>query len=157
MGYFDAACICLNGHLVTDDAQSVGASQHCPECGDKTISSCPTCQSEIRGKFHSDHGLIKRSVAVKSYCYHCGEAYPWTLRKTAGVMELADAIEDLTDNERDSLRDLLPNLIEETPRTPASGFKALAIIQRAGPAARALLRDAIVSVAVDAGKKAMGL
>jgi len=72
-------------------------------------------------------------------------------------MELADAIEDLTNTERDSLRDLLPNLIEETPRTPASGFKVLAIIQRAGPAARALLKDAIVSVAVDAGKKAMGL
>lgn len=157
LGYYDAALICLNGHMVTDDATSEDASPRCADCGETTTSDCPACKSQIRGQFHYDHGMTQRGRRVKSYCYNCGEAYPWTARKTDGVMELANAIEDLTDNEKDNLRDLLPNLIEETPRTPAAGFKVLAIIQRAGPAAKALLQDAIVSVAVDAGKKAMGL
>lgn len=157
MGYYSAACICLNGHMVTANATSGDASPRCPDCGDRTISACAGCSTEIRGIFHSDLGFITRDPPVKSYCHNCGDAYPWTSRKTEGVMELANAIEELTETERDSLRDLLPNLIEETPRTPAAGFKVLAIIQRAGPAARSLLKEAVASIAVDAGKKAMGL
>lgn len=156
MGQYSAACICLNGHLSSGDASSSDATPRCLECGEHTISRCPACKCDIRGKFLSDLGFA-RKASVKSYCHNCGESYPWTDRKADAVFELADAIEELTQVERDSLRELLPHMINETPRTPAAGFKILAIVQRAGPAARGLLKEAIVSVAVDAGKKAMGL
>lgn len=157
MGHYTDACICLNGHIISGDARSLEATSRCGDCGDATISRCLSCDTAIRGSLQNDMGFMPPKPKLKSYCSSCGAPYPWTERKTAGVMELADAVDELTANERDSLRELLPHLIEETPRTPAAGFKVLAIVQRAGPAARALLKDAVVSIAVDAGKKAMGM
>src|SRR3546814_13866299 len=68
-----------------------------------------------------------------------------------------DAIDELTDYERDSLRDLLPHIIEETPRTPAAGFKVIAIIGHLAGPAKTLLREAVFSIAADVAKKAKGM
>ena len=70
------------------------------------------------------------------------------------MAELADAIEELTGPKRESLRELMPHLVEETSRTPAAGFKVAAIIQRVRGK---VIWDAVVSLTVDAGKRAMGI
>src|SRR3546814_1709752 len=110
MGYYKTACICLNGHLVAGDSRSEDAAPKCPDCVATTISQCPDCSTDIRGTFDSDFGYYS-TPPVKPYCRQCGAPYSWTKSRIDGVMELADAIDELTDNERDRLRDLLSHKI----------------------------------------------
>src|SRR3546814_5108507 len=116
MGYYKTACICLNGHLVAGDSRSEDAAPKCPDCGATTISQCPDCSTDIRGTFDSDFGCYS-PPPVKPYCRQCGAPYPRTKSRIDGGKELADAIAATADYERDSLRDLPPHIIAETPKT----------------------------------------
>jgi hypothetical protein len=159
MGHYLTACICLNGHVVTDSVEKGFGTPHCSSCGEKTITSCPDCNTKIRGEYEEPSVVFIGSgySPAPPYCVACGKAYPWTQRKLDGVAELAAAIDELTDYERSTLDELMPHIVEETPRTPAAGFKIAAIVQRVTGPAKKVLTEAIVAVAVEAGKKAMGL
>jgi hypothetical protein len=144
--------------MVSDRVEHGFSSDFCPQCGEKTIKACPNCNVQLKGDYYVENVIgFGSSASVKPYCYACGKPYPWVERKLAGIAELADAIEELTSNERDVLHELMPNIIEETPRTPAAGLKISMIISRVTGPAKKVLSDAIVSIAVDAGKKALGL
>jgi hypothetical protein len=159
MGYYLTACICLNGHVVTDSVERGFATPFCSACGEETVRECDKCNAPIRGDYFVE-GVISLGsgyAPAKPYCHNCGGPYPWTRRKLDGISELAEAIEELTDNERALLAELMPHLIEETPRTPAAGLKIAAVIQRIKGPAKKVLGDAIISIAVDAGKRAIGL
>jgi hypothetical protein len=74
----------------------------------------------------------------------------------AAVMELADAIAELTDAEKDNLRELLPHIVVDGPRSEVAGFKIAAITTRIKGAGFAVMKDLLTSIATDAAKKAMG-
>lgn len=158
MGYYMTACICLNGHVVTDRVERGFGTPFCSQCGEETITACPVCDTNIRGDYEVK-GVIHLGGGIapaKPYCHACGAPYPWTQRKLDGIAELAEAIEQLTTHEREVLSELMPHLLEETPRTPAAGLKVAAIIRKLAGPAKKVMTDAIVSVAIDAGKKALG-
>ncbi len=154
MGY-KTGCVCLNGHHISGSADSEFATPFCGKCGAKSVTECAACAAPIRGSYEGSWGGV--DTPVQPHCYACGAAYPWTQKKLDGVAELAEAIEELTSYERDLLAELMPHLIEETPRTSAAAFKIGVVVAKLRPQAKAVLREAIVSVAVDAGKKALGL
>ena len=83
MGYFDAQQVCLNGHQVTDMYQ--GSPQlrrdYCEKCGAKTIHTCPNCNTEIKGDYHTDGVIaIGFSTPVPKFCEKCGKPFPWAER-----------------------------------------------------------------------------
>ncbi len=53
--YYDVAQVCLRGHLVNSGIKDTPqkSSDHCPKCGQPTITKCPRCGVEIRGQYHS--------------------------------------------------------------------------------------------------------
>lgn len=155
MSNYYTACVCLNGHLITEAAEYGSATPYCSQCGEETVQACPSCKAALRGRYEGSMSLSAGDV--HAYCLNCGIALPWTDRNLAGVAELAAAIEELTSHERDTLKELMPHLLDDTPRTAAAGFKIGVIVAKLGPGVRAVLKDAIVSIAADAGKKALGL
>jgi hypothetical protein len=157
MGTYRPASVCLNGHLITSMADRMPASAFCPHCGEATTTQCPNCSSMIRGYYDVPGVFSAGPYEPAAYCYSCGEPYPWTERKLAGVAELAAAIDELTDYERAQLAELLPHLVQETPRTIAAGFKVSSILSRLKGPAKKVLTESITSVIVEAGKAAMGL
>lgn len=70
--------------------------------------------------------------------------------------ELAEAIEELTEHERDVIRELLPHLMDETPRTTPAGFKVATIVGKLAGPGKAAMRKVLEEVAIEAGKRALG-
>lgn len=158
MGYYLTACVCLNGHVITGRAQKGFGRPYCSECGEKTVTACSDCKADIQGEYEAEGVFSMHSMSrAKPYCYACGAAYPWTQRKLDAVNELAEAITELTDHERGLINELLPHVVQETPRTEVAGFKIGTVIQRLGAPAKKAISEVLISIAADAGKKAMGL
>lgn len=145
--------VCLNGHGITANIGYGLGSPFCEQCGAKTITNCPHCKGIIRGYVVEGWGAKWEPAA---HCFNCGAAYPWTAAKVTAVEELASAIEELTDHEREVLLELMPHLLQETPRTGPAGFKVAAIVGRLSAPAKAAFRGLLNDLVVEAGKTALG-
>lgn len=81
--FFHTALVCLNGHILEDriDTHPEMESAHCPRCGESTITTCPNCETPIRGDYEIEGvaGLINEEPPPK-YCHACANPYPWTNR-----------------------------------------------------------------------------
>lgn len=84
MGYHDVMQVCLNGHQIT--ASYNESPQHrkdfCDKCGEKTINTCPNCETTIKGKYTVPGVLSLLTTPVPEHCHKCGKPYPWTEKKT---------------------------------------------------------------------------
>lgn len=158
MGYYLPGQACLNGHKVAGDARSEFSSPRCSDCGQPTITACPGCNAFIRGDYETPGvSFIGVGWSLADYCYQCGEPYPWTKAKLNAVQELAEAIDELTAFERQQIAELMPHLVQVTPRTKPAGFKVATILSNLTGQGKIALQDLMREVAVDAGKSALGL
>ncbi|MFI2792093.1 DUF2321 domain-containing protein [Haloferula sp. A504] len=83
MNYLDTQQVCLNGHQITDGIKfsPEAMRDHCPECGEKTITECPKCSKAIPGHQHYEGVFVAGSEPVPSHCTSCGAQFPWTERR----------------------------------------------------------------------------
>lgn len=91
MGYTDIQQVCLNGHQITDAVKRTPdeTRKHCPDCGAKTITNCPECDSTIPGYTFYDPIIGGGDIAsVPSHCHNCGSPFPWTKRNETIVSEI---------------------------------------------------------------------
>jgi hypothetical protein len=80
MGYHDTQQVCLNGHQITDRYHRSPEFHRafCDKCGAKTIHQCPSCNTEIKGKYHIDGVVaIGFRTPVPKFCVKCGAKFPW--------------------------------------------------------------------------------
>ena len=86
-----------------------------------------------------------------AFCYKCGKPFPWTDARLRAAEDLADELDDITSDERESLKKSLHDLVRETPSTRVAETRFKKIMQKVGrdgyEGMRALLKD-IVSEAV---------
>jgi len=148
---FDTALICLNGHMKNDCSKSWPQqnSPHCQECGAKTISQCPECKTDIRGKYHMPNvvDLTGHTAPVPKFCHHCGKAYPWTASSLSAARELIREAEGLTENERGILERSLDDLIRETPQTPVEVLRFKRFVTKAGKDVYDAMKKILVDLA----------
>ena len=80
MNFLDTQQVCLNGHQITDSINDSPERlrDFCPDCGAKTITSCPSCDKPIPGHQHYDGVMSFSSVDVPLNCTSCGNPFPWT-------------------------------------------------------------------------------
>ena len=130
-GYYDVAQICENGHVANSMAHDYPDSNqdHCDKCGAPTIMDCPSCQIAIR---------------APAFCYKCGKPFPWTNARLRAAEDLADELDDITSDERESLKKSSGPEDSQHPRCRNAIQKDHA---EGGKSMRALLKD-IVSEAV---------
>ena len=148
--YYDLAQICENGHVANSSARDYPARNqvHCDKCGSRTITTCPACETEIRGRYHVP-GVIGFSVnyAAPAFCYKCGESFPWTAAALGAAEDLADEMDALSDDEKESLKKTLPDLVRETPRARLAETRFKKLMRRAGKEGvegmRGLLTDVV--------------
>ena len=72
---------CLNGHKVTGSTLEDFCVKTCPFCEADILSVCPNCGARIIAWSDSEDLAAIPFISedrVFSYCYRCGEAYPWT-------------------------------------------------------------------------------
>ena len=147
--YYERAQICENGHVQTSSFSSTDAEvAYCPECGARTITSCPHCGKPIRG-----HGVVVGVIALShyqrpSYCHACGKPYPWTERALSRAEQIADAAK-LSVLEKNEIVSSLEQIAADSPEAKASAEKIRAASDQIG----GILGKSLIEIAAGAGSK----
>jgi hypothetical protein len=131
------------------------AAQHCSECGESTISACPNCNTGIRGRYHVENVIGVFDYLTPGYCHQCGSPFPWTSAKIAAAKALAEEFDELTEDERETLKGTIDDLSRDTPRTKLSVHRYRKIVEKIGKAAAGSMKSIVVEIATEAAKKSL--
>lgn len=159
MGYYDVAQICLNGHIITRNANRSPQlrQNHCKKCGEPTIMKCPSCGADIQGEYHVDGVFVGgfRTPPPPNFCHVCGHPYPWTERKIQAARELADQLEELTIEEREKLKSDFDVLAKDTPQTEVAATRFKRIMSKVGKDSYSAMRSIVTDIVSEALKKSL--
>ncbi|MCK6463163.1 MAG: DUF2321 domain-containing protein [Candidatus Pacebacteria bacterium] len=151
---YDVAQICQNGHVVnsgfTDYPQH--NQSFCQHCGSATITKCPDCNASIRGYYR---GTMTLGYSAPSFCINCGHPYPWTTAKLQAAHELAQEIENISDEDRIVLQKSIDELVKDSPSTPVAATRFKKIMVKVGQTTAGMFREILVDVLSEAAKKAL--
>lgn len=157
--WYDVQEVCLNGHLITNYAQSQPESRraHCSSCGEKTISACLSCSAPLRGYHHMPGVIHFGSDDVDRFCDSCGALMPWTERGLTSVLDIAAMSEALSETEQETLRDTVRALMVPSGQTEVAALKLRKVISRLDEYERAALLRTLKVHATEAAREALGL
>jgi len=152
---YDTAQVCLNGHVITQFAQTRPEHQKkfCDKCGAETIVACPKCSKPLQGYHHAGrfHSLVKEEPPA--FCHECGAAFPWTEGHLSAAQELADETPEFTLEDRDQFRQSLNDIVKQTPNSPLAVTRFRKLLSKGGRLVSDGLRDILVDVLSEAIKK----
>lgn len=159
-GSYDTAQICLNGHVTNaiSKLDSEANQDHCGKCGEQTITACVKCGSQIRGTRlpSPDDAFYDMSpYEIPGHCRQCGVPFPWTQRRLDAACILAEEFEKLSPDDREKLAAALPNLLAETPKTPAAELIFKRLIKKAGDGALDAMRRILIDVLSESVRKSL--
>ena len=155
---YDTAQVCLNGHVITSciNLYPDAGSAFCVECGAATISECPTCGQPVRGSQHtSGMELYDEVYEVPAFCPCCGHPYPWTEKRLTAARSIAEALPDLTGEEKGLLVRDMDDLVRDTPATPLAVSRFKKILVKIGGEAAAVLKSVLINVITETAKNAI--
>jgi hypothetical protein len=156
--YYDVAQACLNGHVVTEMAQTHpdGRRKFCKKCGESTITACTECDSPIPGWYHVE-GIIDlvSQYELPSYCHNCGKPYPWSTRKLDAAVKLASEDGHLTVDEVETFKQSIQDVTRETADTPLAINRLKVLLPKLGQVAAQTIRDILVDIVSEGIKKAI--
>jgi hypothetical protein len=154
--YCDVAQVCLNGHTANSSTQKMPElnKPYCDQCGEQTITECPSCNMPIRGDYWIK--IVRSKYKIPHYCHQCGHAYPWTERKKAAALELfAEVLDIEAEEQREELRRNLDAISTDQPRTQAAALKLKRMLMKAGQGALGMVRDMVVDIGSEIAVKTM--
>ncbi len=145
--------ICLNGHVVHEslDLSPEYGADFCDRCGAKTITSCPKCTHQIRGAATGDITAVP--YLAPSFCYRCGNPYPWTASQLKAAQELAAELEGLSDDDREVLTSSIGDLVRETPRTQVAIIRFKKLMVKVGKGGADAFKDILVNIVSEVIRK----
>lgn len=177
LAYYQAL-ICESGHLISGNCSDfpVESVKYCPRCGSPCISSCPSCGAPIHGDCYrripvygpsrssniwSDEvvrcpaALIKHedrfisSCHVPAYCHACGSPYPWTQILLDEASAIVDLMDELSPEQKDTLKRCFPDLLSDTPASPRASILASKLIHLSSTVAQTALQNLLSSYLCD--------
>ena len=153
--YYDIAQICINGHVINSMSNDYPQSNQnfCDKCGGESITKCPECSTNIRGYYHVPGAIGGFEYKAPSYCYNCGGSLPWTQSSLEAAAESADEIEELTDEEKVKLKETLPALVKDGPKTVVAESRFKKLMKKAGKDTYDGMRSILIDVVSEAVKK----
>jgi hypothetical protein len=151
---YDIAQICLNGHEANSSTKHMPQfnKTFCENCGEKTITDCPSCSKPIRG-YYWGGSVIGASYDIPNHCLECGKAFPWIERKQAAALELLAEELHMDKEEQEELKRDLRAAATEEPRTQAASLKIKRLLTKVGKDAAGVCRDVLVDVVSETAKK----
>ena len=159
MGIYRTAQICLNGHIINDsyDTSPEFNKSFCPKCGQPTITQCPSCHTNIQGYFDVPGivDLTTREETAPAYCHSCGKPYPWTESNLKAISELLELDEQLQETDKKTMKEILPDLITDTPKSKVAEAKYKIIMKKAGIATAEAVKDIIIGIVSETIRKSL--
>jgi hypothetical protein len=139
---FYSGQICRKGHIQSSDGKSpVAKGEHCQQCGNAVITACQHCEAPIRGQ----DLWLSQDYLRPSFCYKCARPYPWQEERLTTARELLYHDEELTQDDRDKLWDLLKDVMSNPTDdlVPAKRKLIDFNLARAGKVTKDVLTDLI--------------
>ena len=157
MGMYHIAEVCPNGHVVTSSADTSPElrEKFCSSCGESTLTQCPSCGSNIRGYYSVECVFAVSEYAPPAHCHNCGSAFPWTVRKVEGAVELVEVGGGLTDSEILQLRSDLTELTKDSPKTQVASLRFKRAMAKVGSTVALAVRDVVIDVLSETAKKSI--
>lgn len=159
MGTYDTAQICLNGHVTTDSFESSPEfrKKFCQHCGERTITTCQFCNSKIPGKYNVD-GIIMGGFSYNppKFCGECGKPFPWTQSAMENIQLLIEEDENLSEKESADLIEVIPSIVNETPKTPIASVRLKKAMKISGKFTADALRQFIIDFGCELILKQIG-
>lgn len=154
MGEYRTAQICLNGHVITEDASNTELLEnYCSQCGAPTIMQCNSCKAPIRGEYYV-HGIIGMvGYVVPKYCYKCGSPYPWTQDAIDSAAAIVEEIDALESSEKEVIKSSIPNIMFESSKTELSAVRVANCIRKASAPLQEAFKHTLYGLAVEAAKR----
>ena len=156
--YYDVAQICLNGHVINVSAKNY--PQHnkkfCDKCGAITITNCQECTFEIQGHYHAE-GIINidETYTPPAFCPNCGEPYHWTKTKIQAAHDLAQELENISDDDKEILTQSINEIVKDGPRTTLAAARFKKILSKTSKPIVYAFRDILVDIVSEAVKKSL--
>jgi hypothetical protein len=125
----------------------------CDICGKRTITECPECKSNIRGKYKKPNTDDFSDFDAPKFCSACGKPFPWTESKLDATRKLIEIESKLDDEDKEILKNSLDDLITENPKTELAATKFKLIMAKVGKETGKVLQDIIVDVASETAKR----
>ncbi len=149
---YDVAQICLNGHVInaTSRESPEDNSPFCGQCGSPTITQCPSCKTDIRGYLW---GSMSLHFQPASYCLSCGKPYPWTETKIKAAHELAQELEDLSPEDKETLSKSIDDILSDSSRTEVGVTRFKRIMGKVGKEGTSALKSVLVDIISETAKK----
>lgn len=149
------AQICFNGHIITHSLElnPESNSPFCKDCGAKTVSACQSCNANIRGIHFDPGGFTSWYYEIPSFCYNCGEPFPWTTEKLKLANEIIFEEVSLTPDEKIDFESNLKIITTDNPRTEYASSKVKEYLKKFAVGTGKILRDVITDVASETAKK----
>ena len=158
MGTYRTAEVCPNGHVSTSSADTSPElrEKYCSQCGEPTITQCPSCNANIRG-YYDVPGVISigRTYEPPAFCYNCGNPFPWTERKISGALELIKEGGDLSEEEYQQFEKDLVELTKDSPKVQVASVRFKKVMGKVGNSVASGVREIVVDVLSEAAKKAL--
>jgi hypothetical protein len=155
----DIAQICLNGHTINSMLQTFPevSQGFCAQCGERTISTCRHCNEPIRGYLQVgsfiDFDKAQSEYSSPGFCHNCGKPYPCIEAKLQAAQELSDELDNLSEAEKETVKECLDDLVRDTPRTVVAAVKYKKLIAKAGEEAEERFDDLLADILTETAKK----
>ena len=151
MSDYYPAEICLNGHVIS--ACETGIETYCSDCGSKTISQCPSCNTPIRGDFNDEYTVFIQKYNAPAYCYACGNPFPWTKSQIEAITELIEFDEQLSVDKKSYMSNNIDALTTDNPKTKVVATKFKFYLSEAANATGNAIKDILVDIISETAKK----
>ncbi len=155
-GWYDTAQICLSGHVINSavKASPEHSAKFCKVCGESTFTTCAVCKTEIRGK-HFMKGVwdLSARIALPRFCEVCGNPYPWTQAKMKAAQDLVSVVDNLSEEERNELRNSVDDIVKDTPQTTIAATRFKKLIKKADKGAAEGFKNILTDIISEAAKK----
>lgn len=177
----DNVIVCLNGHIVNPRVNACPDQtvRFCQECGKAAIGACPECKAPFKwSSFERDgliisrggheatlaeleqRGLLKWWQTPREphkFCERCGKPFPWTEKAMAAAKDGIKDLEGLDQQEKGQLRDALPDLVCQSPKTSRAASLFRRLLLKTADHGAPFLTQCLANIACALAKKELGL
>lgn len=152
-GFYKNATICLNGHVASETEANY--RKFCKSCGEPTISNCQSCDDLIQGYYYVPGVFSSAKYNAPNYCHSCGKPYPWTEKLLNNAVELISLDDQLNDEQKQIIKNAIPDLIVESPTTALAQAKYKKYISNSAFYIQDGLKNLLVDVVSESVKKSL--
>ena len=153
--WYDLAQICLNGHVINASVKEYPQfnKKFCDKCGAATITNCPICNAEIQGDYHGGDVFSLADQKAPAFCPNCGKPYPWTEAKIQTAHDLAQELENISDDDKKILTQSIDEIVKDSPRTILIATRFKKILSKTSKPIVNAFRDILIDIVSETAKK----